>query len=124
MANYYFDGQIPNYRSDDLTKSITIIPQSNILQISDTSINKVLNINSQQLSNNSGQSLLFSDIYTTVAKTDAIVYPAVNPTTLTVRDKIIINDVIGNETVLTPIELCISKRPEPFHQRRYSNSLM
>jgi len=57
---------------------------------------------------NGVQSLLFSDLYATVAKTDAIVYPAVNPTTLTVRDKIIINDVIGNETVLSPIELSIT----------------
>ena len=69
MSDYFFDGQIPSYRSSDLTKSVTIDPDSNSIIINDTISGKILNINSQQLSNNSGQSLLFSDIYLSVNKT-------------------------------------------------------
>ena len=70
MSDYFFDGQIPSYRSSDLTKSVKIDPDSNSIIINDSVSGKILNINSQQLSNNSGQSLLFSDIYLSVNKTN------------------------------------------------------
>ena len=97
MSDYYLDGQIPSYRSSDLTKTVKIDPESNQITITDTITNKVLNINSQQLSNNSGQSLLFSDIYATVNKTTAITYPPTNANTLNVNNSIVLtNGTITN----------------------------
>ena len=49
MSDYFFDGQIPSYRSSDLTKPVTIDPDSNSIIINDTISGKILNINSQQL---------------------------------------------------------------------------
>ena len=49
MSDYFLDGQIPSYRSSDLTKSVKIDPDSNSIIINDTTSNKTLNINSQQL---------------------------------------------------------------------------
>jgi len=97
MADYFFTGQIPNYTFD--TKNIKIDPETNSIIISDSSINKVLNINSQQLSNNTGQSLLFSDIYTTVNKTPSITYPPTNSTTLNVNNTITLTDGITTNTL-------------------------
>lgn len=99
MSNYFYDGQIPNYRSDDLTKSITIQPDTNTIQIMDTITNKILNINSVQLSNNSNQNLLFTDIYTTVNKLPAITYPSTNSTTLNVNNTISLSDGITTNTL-------------------------
>lgn len=99
MSNYFYDGQIPNYRSDDLTKSITIQPETNTIQITDTTTNKILNINSVQLSNNSNQSLLFTDIYTTVNKLPSITYPSTNSTTLNVNNTISLSDGITTNTL-------------------------
>ena len=84
MSDYYLDGQIPSYRSSDLTKSIKIDPDNNLITISDTTANKTLNIDSQQLSNGI-QTLLFTDIYTTVNKTPAITYPPTNANTLNIN---------------------------------------
>ena len=92
MSDYFLDGQIPSYRSSDLTKSVKIDPDSNSIIINDTTSGKILNINSQQLSNNSGQSLLFSDIYTTVNKTPAITYPPSNANTLNINNSIVLTD--------------------------------
>lgn len=97
MANYYYDNIKPNYRFG--TKNITIDPDNNQITLSDTSINKVLNINSQQLSNNSGQSLLFSDIYTTVNKTPAITYPPTNSTTVNVNNTISLTNGVTTNTL-------------------------
>ena len=97
MADYFFTGQIPNYTYD--TKNIKIDPETNSIIISDSSINKVLNINSQQLSNNTGQSLLFSDIYTTVNKTPSITYPPTNSTTLNVNNTITLTDGVTTNTL-------------------------
>ena len=47
MSDYFFDGQIPSYRSSDLTKSVKIDPDNNSIIINDTITNKILNINSQ-----------------------------------------------------------------------------
>ena len=88
MSDYFFDGQMPNYRSSDGLKNVKIDPDNNQITITDISNNKILNINSQQLSNNSGQSLLFADIYTTVNKAGAITYPSTNITTLNVNNTI------------------------------------
>lgn len=110
MSDYYYDNIKPNYRLG--TKNIIIDPDNNQLTLSDTSINKVLNINSEQLSNNSGQSLLFSDIYTTVNACNAAVYPPTNSTTLTVVDKIEILDAITTpyyKSELTPAVLTINE---------------
>ena len=57
MSDYCFDGQMPNFRSSDGLKNVKIDPDNNQITITDISNNKILNINSQQLSNNSGQSL-------------------------------------------------------------------
>ena len=92
MSDYFLDGQIPSYRSSDLTKSVKIDPDSNSIIINDTTSGKILNINSQQLSNNSGQSLLFSDIYATVNKTTAITYPPTNANTLNINNSIVLTD--------------------------------
>ena len=92
MSDYFLDGQIPSYRSSDLTKTVKINPDNNQITITDTISNKVLNISSQQLSNNSGQSLLFSDIYTTVNKTTAITYPPTNANTLNINNSIVLTD--------------------------------
>ena len=92
MSDYFFDGQIPSYRSSDLTKSVKIDPDNNSIIINDTTTNKILNINAQQLSNNSGQSLLFSDIYLTVNKTPSITYPPTNSNTLNINNSIVLTD--------------------------------
>ena len=97
MANYYYDNIKPNYTFG--TKNITIDPDNNQITLSDTSINKVLNINSQQLSNNSGQSLLFADIYTTVNKTPAITYPPTNSTTINVNNTISLTNGVTTNTL-------------------------
>ena len=97
MADYYYDSIKPNYRFG--TKNITIDPDNNQITLSDTSINKVLNINSQQLSNNSGQSLLFSDIYTTVNKTTALTYPPTNSTTINVNNTISLSNGVTTNTL-------------------------
>jgi hypothetical protein len=97
MSDYFYDGIMPNYTIG--TKNIKIDPTNNTLTISDSSINKVLNINSQQLSNNSGQSLLFSDIYTTVNKTPAITYPSTNSTTLNVNNTITLTNGTTTNTL-------------------------
>jgi len=97
MSDYFYDGIMPNYTIG--TKNIKIDPTNNTLTISDSSINKVLNINSQQLSNNSGQSLLFSDIYTTVNKTLAITYPSTNSTTLNVNNTITLTNGTTTNTL-------------------------
>ena len=94
MSDYYLDGQIPSYRSSDLTKTVKIDPDNNQITITDTISNKVLNISSQQLSNNSGQSLLFSDIYATVNKTTAITFPPTNANTLNINNSIVLTDGI------------------------------
>ena len=91
MSDYFLDGQIPSYRSSDLTKSVKIDPDSNSIIINDTTSNKTLNINSQQLSNGI-QTLLFSDIYTTVNKTPAITYPPSNTNTLNINNSIVLTD--------------------------------
>ena len=97
MSDYFYDGIMPNYTIG--TKNIKIDPTNNTLTISDSSINKVLNINSQQLSNNSGQSLLFSDIYTTVNKTTALTYPPTNSTTLNVNNTITLTNGTTTNTL-------------------------
>ena len=96
MSDYFLDGQIPSYRSSDLTKSVKIDPDSNSIIINDTTSNKTLNINSQQLSNGT-QTLIFSDIYTTVNKTPAITYPPSNANTLNINNSIVLtNGTITN----------------------------
>ena len=92
MSDNFFDGQIPSYRSSYLTKSVKIDPDNNSIIINDTITNKILNINAQQLSNNSGQSLLFSDIYLTVKKTPSITYPPTNSNTLNIKNSIVLTD--------------------------------
>ena len=99
MSDYFFDGQIPSYRSSDLTKSVKIDPDNNSIIINDTTTNKILNINAQQLSNNSGQSLLFSDIYLTVNKTPSITYPPTNSNTLNINNSIVLTDGITTNTI-------------------------
>ena len=89
MSDYFFDGQIPNYTLG--TKNIKIDPINNQIVISDSSIPKTLTINSQQLSNGT-QSLIFTDIYTTVNKTPSITYPPTNSSTLNVNNQIVITD--------------------------------
>jgi len=59
MSDYFFDGQVPNYRSADSTKSIKIDPVNNQIVINDSTIPKTLTINSQQFSNGTNN-LLFS----------------------------------------------------------------
>jgi hypothetical protein len=95
MASSLVEGVSQLYRSADTTKTVTIDPDLNSLVLSDTVTNKVLTINSQQLSNNSGQSLLFADIYTSVNKIPAINYPSDNATTLNITDTVIIGPVGG-----------------------------
>ena len=99
MSDYFFDGQIPSYRSSDLTKSVKIDPDNNSIVINDTISGKILNINSQQLSNNSGQSLLFSDIYTTVNKTPSITFPPTDINTLNINNTISLTDGITTNTL-------------------------
>ena len=99
MSDYFFDGQVPNYRSSDLTKSVKIDPDNNSIVINDTTSGKILNINSQQLSNNSGQSLLFSDIYTTVNKTPSITYPPTNNNTLNINNTITLTNGTTTNTL-------------------------
>jgi hypothetical protein len=96
MSDYFLDGQIPSFRSADLTKSVKIDPDSNSIIINDTTSNKTLNINSQQLSNGT-ETLLFSDIYATVNKTTAITYPPTNANTLNINNSIVLtNGTITN----------------------------
>jgi len=99
MSDYFFDGQIPSYRSSDLTKSVKIDPDNNSIIINDTITNKILNINAQQLSNNSGQSLLFSDIYLTVNKTPSITYPPTNSNTLNINNSIVLTNGTTTNTL-------------------------
>jgi len=97
MADYFYDNIKPNYTFG--TKNIKIDPDNNQITISDTSINKILNINSQQLSNNSGQSLLFSDIYLTVNKTPSITYPPTNSNTLNINNSIVLTNGTTTNTL-------------------------
>ena len=86
------------------TNSASLIPDIGLVLSNGTNH---LTINNIELTNGTN-TLLFSDIYATVAKCDAIIYPAVNPTTLTVSDTIIIDDVIGNNATLSSTELSIT----------------
>ena len=79
------------------TNSASLIPDIGLVLSNGTNH---LTINNIELTNGTN-TLLFSDIYATVAKCDAVVYPAVNPTTLTVSDTIIIDDVIGNNATVS-----------------------
>ena len=99
MSDYFFDGQIPSYRSSDLTKSVKIDPDNNSIIINDTITNKILNINAQQLSNNSGKSFLFSDIYLTVNKTPSITYPPTNSNTLNINNSIVLTNGTTTNTL-------------------------
>lgn len=71
MSEYYYDGIAPVYRSQNQIKSVKINPELNEISFIDLSLNTVLKLDSQQFSNNSGQSLQFVDIYTTVTKIPA-----------------------------------------------------
>lgn len=96
----YYDGQSPHYKSSD--KTIHIDPDNNEIIISNDTLNKVLRINSEQFSNGV-QNLRFSDIYTTVNKTDAIKYPPTDPLILDVKNTVRLYDdnVVENITTLT-----------------------
>jgi hypothetical protein len=97
MADYFYNGIKPNYTVG--TKNIILDPELNQITMIDTSINKVLNMNSERFSNNSGQSLLFSDIYTTVNKTTALTYPPTNSTTVNVNNTISLSNGVTTNTL-------------------------
>ena len=107
---YITEGAYQMYRNNSGTQSISIDPDLNSLVLSDMVSNKVLTINSQQLSNNSGQSLLFADIYTSVNKITAINYPSDNATTLNITDTVILGPVGGgaNTSKITNESLIIT----------------
>jgi hypothetical protein len=97
MAEYFYNGIKPNYTFG--TKNIKLDPDNNQITISDTSINKVININSEKFSNNSGQELLFVDLYTTVNKTTALTYPSTNSTTINVNNTISLSNGVTTNTL-------------------------
>ena len=94
MSQIYAPNQSISYSQGN--QSLDIIPSTGLVI---TSGANHLTINSTQLTNGT-QTLLFSDIYTTVGKCDAITYPPDAPTTLNVTDTIIVKDSLGTNSTL------------------------
>ena len=86
MSQIYAPNQSISYSQGN--QSLDIIPSTGLVITS--GVNH-LTINSTELTNGT-QTLLFSDIYTTVGKCDAITYPADAPTTLNVTDTILVTN--------------------------------
>ena len=97
MAEYFYNGIKPNYSFG--TKNIKLDPDNNQITISDSSINKTININSEKFSNNSGEELLFTDIWLTVNKTPSITYPPTNIKTLNVNNTISLTNGVTTNTL-------------------------
>lgn len=103
MSHISAQNQSISYSQGD--QSVSLIPLTGLVLTDGTT---QLTINNVELTNGT-QTLLFSNIYTTVEKSDAIVYPAPSATTLKVRDTIIIDDLVGNDAMLTPTEISITQ---------------
>ena len=116
MSQIYAPNQSISYSQGN--QSLDIIPATGLVI---TSGANHLTINSTQLTNGT-QTLLFSDIYTTVNKCNAIVYPAVNPTTLTVKDTIIVNDALLTKSTIIGANLATFELVGDTHQTHIDNT--
>ena len=116
MSQIYAPNQSISYSQGN--QSLDIIPSTGLVI---TSGANHLTINSTQLTNGT-QTLLFSDIYTTVGKCDAITYPPDAPTTLNVTDTIIVKDSLGTNSTLIGANVIRLELVGDTHQTHLDNT--
>ena len=116
MSQIYAQNQSISYSQGN--QSLDIIPSTGLVITSGTNH---LTINSTELTNGT-QTLLFSDIYTTVGKCVAIKYPPDSTTTLNVTDTIIVKDLLETNTTIIGANVIRLELSGDTHQTHIDNT--